>query len=267
MISNLQTSLVVSQCRNPAGVAALLSMAPVRHWTTVLSATACLLFLSACARTNVEHRTTDTRRMPKPDTIVVHDFSVSPDQVALDHNMGLRLQEMMGSQTDASERLRIAQEISKIVTQQLVKDLAKMGLNVVAAPAAGAPGTRILDIEGQFFSIDQGNQRQRMIIGFGMGASEVRVMVQAFETTGEGRELVDDFFVTTQSSRRPGLGPMGGAGAVAGNAAASLALSSTSMLVGARAQTVQADAQNLADRVSAELEKYFVQQGWLPAGK
>jgi hypothetical protein len=104
-----------------------------------------------------------------------------------------------------------------------------------------------------------------MIIGFGMGASEVRVLVQAYEITGQGRQLVDDFYVTTMSSRRPGMGPMGGGGAVAGNAVAGLALSSTSMLVGARAQTV--DAKNLADRVSVELEAFFSRQGWSPSGK
>lgn len=229
----------------------------------VLASLLCLMILSACARTNVDHRTTETRRLPKPDLVVVHDFSVSPDQVALDHNIGLRLQEVMGSQTEASERLRVAREISRIVSQELVKDLQKQGLNVVSASASPAVTGRTLDIEGQFFSIDQGNQRQRMIIGFGLGASEVRVLVQAFEGTGagNGRQLVDDFYITTQSSRRPGLGPMGG-GAVAGNAVAGLALSSTSMLVGARAQTVEADAINLADRISAELGTYFVQQGW-----
>lgn len=56
---------------------------------------------------------------------------------------------------------------------------------------------------------------------------------------------------------------MGGGGAVAGNAVAGLALSSTSMLVGGRAQTVEADAVNLADRIGAELGAFFVKQGWI----
>lgn len=228
-----------------------------------MAALAGLLLLAGCARTQVAYQRSESRPLPKPDTVVVHDFSVSPDQVALDQTMGLRLQEVMGGQTDASQRLKVAQEISRIVTQELVKDLQKQGLNAVTPASAANPAGRTLDIDGQFFSIDQGNQRQRMIIGFGMGASEVRVLVQAFEITGEGRQLVDDFYITTQSSRRPGLGPMGGGGAVAGNAVAGLALSSTSMLVGARAQTVEADAMNLADRIAAELGAFFAKQGWI----
>lgn len=226
-----------------------------------------LVLCSGCARTHVDYRATETRKLPSPATLVVHDFSISPDQVALDHNIGLRLQEAIGAKSDSAERLRIAQEISRIVSQQVVSDLRGKGFNAVLASASAVPGSPALDIEGQFFSVDQGNQRQRMIIGFGMGASEVRVLVQAYEVTGQGCELVDDFYVTTLSSRRPGMGPMGGGGAVAGNAVAGLALSSTSMLVGARAQTVEADAKNLADRVSVELEAFFARQGWTPTGK
>jgi len=94
---------------------------------------------------------------------------------------------------------------------------------------------------GFFLSIDQGNQRQRMIIGFGMGASEGRVLMWAVEMTEDGRQLVDNFYIITQSSWRPGVGPMGGV--VAGNAVVGLALSSTSMLVGARSQKVEADPE------------------------
>ncbi|MBN8249947.1 MAG: DUF4410 domain-containing protein [Verrucomicrobia bacterium] len=224
-----------------------------------------LLLATSCARTNVQYVGTDARPLPKPERIVVHPFGVSADQVALDQTIGLRLQELVGSKTDDGERLRIARELSGIVAKRLVQDLQGKGFDAVVAPAGTPPGAHTLEIDGQFLSVDQGSQRQRMIIGFGLGASEVRVLVQAFEVTDAGRVLADDFYINTQSSRRPGMGPMAGGGAVAGNAAAALAVSSTTALVGARAQTVEADAQNLADRVAEELQKYFVQQGWTPA--
>jgi len=224
-----------------------------------------LMLAASCARTNVEYVGAESRPMPRPERILVHPFGVSPDQVALDQTIGLRLQEIIGAKTDDSERLRIAQELSGIVAQRLAGDLQSKGFDAAVASAGTLPGVRTLEIDGQFLSVDQGSQRQRMIIGFGMGASEVRVLVQAFEVTEAGRALVDDFYIETQSSRRPGMGPMAGGGAVAGNAAAAVALSGTTALVGARAQTVEADAQNLADRVAAELQKFFAQQGWAPA--
>lgn len=232
----------------------------------MFSALGILMLLGvSCARTQVQYVGSNPRPLPRPERILVHPFGVSADQVALDQTIGLRLQELVGSKTDDSERLRIARELSGIVAQRLVQDLQGKGFDAVTAPAGTRPGVRTLEIDGQFLSVDQGSQRQRMIIGFGLGASEVRVLVQAFAVTDTGRELVDDFYINTQSSRRPGMGPMAGGGAVAGNAAAALALSGTTALVGARAQTVEADAQNLADRVAEELQKYFVQQGWTPA--
>src|SRR5262245_34916373 len=190
------------------------------------AAVAAALILAGCARTSVQSLSSVTTPMPKPDVIVVHDFSVSSDQVELDHTIGLRLQEMIGSQTDAGERMKVARQIAALVTKDVVADLRKKGHNVVSATETPNPAGRKLAIEGQFFSINQGSQRQRMILGFGMGASEVRTLIQAYEDTGSGPRLVDDFYATVQSSRRPGMGPMAGAGAVAVHTAASAATSS-----------------------------------------
>lgn len=224
-----------------------------------LAALVALLFLSACARTQVSSERSTSSSIPKPGVIVVHDFSVSPDQVALDHTIGLRLQELVGTQTDAGERLKLAQRIASLVATNVASDLRKLGYEAVVASADYRPPTGSLTVEGQFFSIDQGNQRRRMIIGFGAGASEVRVLVQAFENTASGPQLVEDFYATVQSSRRPGLGPMGGAGATVVSKATSGTLS---LLGGGNAQSVEADARHLADSITQELKGFFARQGW-----
>jgi hypothetical protein len=224
-----------------------------------LTAIAALLFLTACARTQISSERSTSSKIPKPGVIVVHDFSVSPDQVALDHTIGLRLQELVGTQTDSVERLKLAQKIASLVATNVVTDLKKLGYESVVASPDYRPPTGSLTVEGQFFSIDQGNQRRRMIIGFGAGASEVRVLVQAFENSPTGPQLVEDFYATVQSSRRPGLGPMGGAGATAVSKATSGTLS---LLGGGNAQSVEADARHLADSITQELKGFFSKQGW-----
>ena len=223
-----------------------------------LTALAALLFLSACARTHVSSERSTSSSLPRPSVIVVHNFSVSPDQVALDHTIGLRLQELVGAQTDASERLKLAQKIASVVTTNVVNDLKKLGYESIVASADYRPPTGSLTVEGQFFSIDQGSQRRRMIIGFGMGASQVRVLVQAFENTATGPQLVEDFYATVESSRRPGLGPMAGAGAAVIGKATSGALG----VLGGNEQSVEADARHLADSITQELRGFFSKQGW-----
>ena len=211
-----------------------------------LAALVALLFLSACARTHVSSERSTSSSLPKPSVIVVHNFSVSPDQVALDHTIGLRLQELVGAQTDESERLKLAQKIASVVTTNVVNDLKKLGYESIVASADYRPPAGSLTVEGQFFSIDQGSQRRRMIIGFGMGASQVRVLVQAFENTATGPQLVEDFYATVESSRRPGLGPMAGAGAAVVGKATSGALG----VLGGNEQSVEAahHREMIADR-------------------
>ena len=238
----------------------------MRRWPAILPAGfSCILLFSSCARTTVQPLRSEAGRLPKPDAVAVHDFSVSPDQVALDHTIGLRLRGLMGGDADANERLRVAQEISKIVTENLVKDLRKQGINAVTA-SSSIPAGRTLSIQGQFFSIDQGSQRRRLIVGFGVGASTVRTLVQVFEETGTGPRMMEDFYVTVQSSRKPGMGPMAGAGAAGVSAASSAVVGSATGLVGASSQTVEADARHLADQISEELKKFFLKQGWVTAG-
>ncbi len=102
-----------------------------------------------------------------------------------------------------------------------------------------------------------------MVVGFGAGASELRTLVQVFETTNEGRRLVEDFYATVKSSRKPGLGPMAGVGAAAGRAATSAVVSTGVGVATAHSQTVEGDAKNAADEITKTLKKFFVEQGWI----
>ena len=67
-----------------------------------------------------------------------------------------------------------------------------------------------MSIEGQFLTIDEGNRARRLVIGFGAGASHVRIAVQMLETIAGQHRLVEDFYTNASSSRKPGFGPMAG---------------------------------------------------------
>jgi truncated hemoglobin YjbI len=118
-----------------------------------------------------------------------------------------------------------------------------------------------LSVEGQILSINEGNKTRRLMIGFGSGASEVRTLTQVYEATGGEHRLVDDFYTTAKSSRKPGFGPMSGAGAAAGRAATTAAASAGIGFASERSQTAEADAQHAAREIAKELAKFFVEQG------
>jgi hypothetical protein len=237
---------------------------PARRLVLACLAGAVALAGAACARTSVEPDVQAVGRIPRPQMIYVHDFAVSPSAVTLDSAIGSRVLSMMKDTPESAQQLEVGQQVAKVVTENLVKEIAKLGIPASAAASAVPVAGPSLSIEGQFLTVDEGNRLRRAIIGFGAGASDVRSLVQVFETTNDGRRLVEDFYVTVKSSRKPGMGPMAGVGAATGRVAESAAVSAGVGVMSARSQTVEGDAKNTADQVVKELKKLFVQQGWIP---
>lgn len=66
-----------------------------------------------------------------------------------------------------------------------------------------------------------------------------------------------------KSSRKPGVGPMGGVGAAAGRAATAAATSAGIGVLTGRSQTVEADDKAAAKEIAEELRKLFVREGWV----
>ena len=221
--------------------------------------------MTACARVSTEDVTVRATGLPKPNLIVVHHFTVAASDVALDTGIRSRLEQIVRETPAANEQFRVGQEVSRVLAENLLKEIQTLG--IPAAPASLAqpvPGPT-LSIEGQLLTIDQGNQTRRLIIGFGAGASEVRTLVQIYEMTREGRRLVEDFYTTVKSSRKPGMGPMVGAGAAAARAAGSAAVAGAVGIMSARSQTVEGDAKNMAHEITKVLARFFAEQSWITA--
>jgi Domain of unknown function (DUF4410) len=224
-----------------------------------------LAAISACARSRVEHVRVHASGLPKPELIIVHHFAVSPAEVVLDSGIRARLSEFVTGTPEAEAQLKVAQEVARTVAEHLVEETRKLGMPAVSAAAASPLPGPTLSIEGQFVSIDEGNTTRRMIVGFGAGASEVRTLVQVYHVTHEERHLVEDFYTTVKSSRKPGMGPLVGVGAMAGRAATSAVVSGGVGLATAGLQTVEADARHTATEIAKVLARFFAAQGWIPA--
>ena len=83
---------------------------------------------AGCARTSVENVNVQATGLPRPQLIVVHDFGVSPGDVALDSAIGARLMEVAKSTPEADEQLKVGREVAKVVTDNLVKEIRKLGI-------------------------------------------------------------------------------------------------------------------------------------------
>jgi hypothetical protein len=224
--------------------------------------------LFGCAPTAVQQKDETLTQLPRPDRILVYDFAASPDEVKLDKGLSADLmqkyQEYKGTSRTAEE-IKVGHKVADVVAEELVKKIRSYGL--MAERAFGLPPTKgkVLMVKGQLLSIDEGNRTERVAIGLGAGRTSVQANVQVYELTPQGKQQVDTLRGPAKSGRKPGMGEMMGLGAIAGHLLASTlvsgALSGASEMTSA---TVEADGKRLAEKIAADLGKFFVGQDWIP---
>ena len=223
-----------------------------------------LTVMAGCARVSTGRVENSTDRLPKPEVILVHDYQVSRDDVQLDSAISSRIERAVKGTPEAEEQPKIEQEVGRALTTTLVDEIRKLGIRAEPATMASPVGGPTLSIEGQILSINEGNKAKRLVIGLRSGASEVRTLTQVYEvTSGDGHRLVEDFYTTVKSSRKPGFGPVAGIGAAAGLAASHVAVAGGVGAATALSQTVEADVQHGAKQIAKELAKFFLQEGWI----
>ncbi len=114
-----------------------------------------------------------------PRTVYVEDFVLDYQNVQADEGLRGRvgvLQRLprLRPEADPAERAR---RLVDLLAQSLVADLNEAGLPAQRlAPGAPMPADGWL-LHGVFVEVDEGNRLRRAVIGFGLGGSEMQVMV------------------------------------------------------------------------------------------
>ncbi len=217
-----------------------------------LSLAGCVVgLLAGCASTDATSQSQVQNFFPKPSQVLVYDFAVSPDEVELNSGLGADLQNLVTTETPRTEQEKaIGRQVADALANHLVTEIQALGLP--AQKASGPPPAtgNILQIKGQFISIDEGNQTERVVIGLGLGRTDVRTMTQVYESQNGSETLINKFDINAESGRKPGMAETMGAGGAAGNLAVS-AVVSTGAAVGSEAFSANVDAD--ADRTAKKL--------------
>ena len=220
-----------------------------------------LSLVAACGQTGIRRSALvpDTN-LPRPSRILLYDFAVSEQEVK--EYQGIMRQQP--NIKDASERERLlAQEVKDALAEEVVGALKPLGFVVDRV----ARGTRATDnelvIDGQFLTVDEGNPLNRLVVGFGTGASMVQTQVQLYQAP-EARKLME-FTTQADSGKMPGAAPTLGAGAVAqgGVTAGMVAANATVSGVRSYKSEVARMAAASGDQVARYLSEFFAKQGWI----
>ena len=147
----------------------------------------------------------DRRNLPPPTQILVYDFAVSPGEVSPDSAAADQLRGAGDDPYNNAQKSSLEHQIAGIVADRLVANLQDLDLPARRwrGPAPTGPG--IYTLEGQFVTIDEGNMAMRMIIGFGVGGTEIKTLVQAYASEPTGKRLLAEAEVSSESSSAPGL--------------------------------------------------------------
>jgi len=231
-----------------------------------LSATGLLFLLMAgCAKDNVQETYVEANTgMPKPNSVLIYNFAVNPDDVKTTSGLLGKIQSSMMQTTQSAEKIQLAREVSDALATELTQKIAAMGLNSIRADQSlrATPGSII--ITGAFVDIDEGNQAQRSVIGLGMGKSSLDSEVVVLAPSPSGDQELLAFDAHADSGDMPGAAVMGPAGAAAGAGTAAVTATNAAAGVVKGYKSASAhQAKAMADKIAAQLATYFAQQGWI----
>jgi hypothetical protein len=222
--------------------------------------------LAGCTSTKVTSDSEYEGFLPKPAEVLVYNFAVSPDEVELNSGIGADIQGLVEKAPSRTDQERaIGRQVADAVAHHLATELQALGLPVRRASGPPPAGVNTLEIKGQFVSIDEGNQTERVVIGLGLGRTDVKTLTQVYDRRNGTNILVNQFGINARSGDKPGMAETMGAGALAGNLAVS-AVVSTGVAVGSEAfsANVDADASRAAKKIAAQLKDLFLTEGWIP---
>jgi hypothetical protein len=222
--------------------------------------------LAGCASTNVTSNTESQGFLPKPAQVLVYNFAVSPEEVKMDSGLSADLEELVKqsktSRTD--QELAVGRQVADALANHLVTEIQALGLPASRASGPPPAGGKVLQVKGQLVSIDEGNRTERVVIGLGLGRTDVKTLTQVYEVRDGKGTSVEQFGIDARSGAKPGAAETMGAGAIAGHLLVSAVVSS-GVTVGSEAfsANVDADASRTAKKIATQLKDLFLTQGWI----
>jgi hypothetical protein len=220
--------------------------------------------LAACTHSTVqpEHEAKQADLL-QPSVVLVYKF------IGAQRALGAGRKARGAGDQDDEHTPQVAQEVSDVFADELVKEINGLGLPARRATRRTHIPANALVVSGHFVNIDAGNRVGRLVIGFGAGQASVDAQVQVLARGTKGLRTVLEFKTHADSGELPGAAATMGAGAaVEGGVTASMA-AANAVVGGIKAHrtALGALAARSADRATEYLSKFFGDQNWIPPEK
>ena len=221
-----------------------------------------LLSIAGCASSEVTSQNRYEGELAKPARIVVYDFAATPQDVP--PTSALAGLYATRDTPQSKEEIALGRELGALVAEKLTAELDSRGIPAVRAAEGNQPQIGDGVIKGGFVTVDEGSRLQRMLIGFGAGAAELRTLVEGYQQTAEGLSPLGSAEVEAAGGQMPGVLAPVGVGAAAGRAATSAVISGAASTVREiDPETLEGAADRTAEEVADIVEEAYRQRGWL----
>ena len=221
-----------------------------------------MVVAAGCASTQVSNRQQlVSGPLPRPAHIWVYDFAATPADVPADSALAGHYSTDT-SQTD--EQIATGRQLGAEIAAQLVDQIGAMGLPAARGGAETTPQINDIVLRGYLVSIDKGSAAERLVIGFGSGASELKTAVEGYQMTARGLRKLGSGTVQSGGSKGPGAA-LGVVGLLATGNPAGLIISTGVKVYGEASggSTVQGRAKQTATEIANVLQQRFQQEGWI----
>jgi hypothetical protein len=222
-----------------------------------------LLLIAGCASTKVTNRDQLVYgQLPRPNTIWVYDFAATPEGVPDESALAGQYSEHSTPQT--AKEIETGRKLGTEIAAQLVEQIRVMGMNAARAMAGTTPQINDIVLRGYLISYNAGSAAKRFMIGFGSGASDLKVAVEGFQMTAQGLRKLGSGTTNAEGAKTPGE-DLGVLGLIATHNPAGLIISGGMHLYGEESgkATIQGRAKATAKEIADVLKKRFQEQGWI----
>ncbi len=207
----------------------------------------------------------------RPSKLVVYEFAVSPPEMIQNQRIVDGAYQFNTWNLEQQERSRLAteREAAGDLTDDLIKKLTDLSFNAMKLPRGTAPPNDALVIDGQLLNVDEGDIVSRLLIGFGLGASQLDGRVKVYQMVLGAPTALLDFKVHTDSGKMPsdvvttGLGAAISGGTTLVSAATSGGLTSIDLY----RSTIRSLTSLMANRIVGYFSQYAATRGWVNQGQ
>lgn len=233
----------------------------IRH---IISWLFVLTLAAGCASTKVLEQESKfgKEKLPRPDNIYVFPFAATPADIpSWSEAAKMHVQP---SKPETPEEIEKGRKLGTLIAKELVAEIQGMGLPAKLGSKETVPQMNDILLMGYFVAIQEGSATERIALGFGEGAAELKTAVEGYQMTKEGLRQLGKGKVQHGGDQKPGMvvplvvlaataNPIGLV--VGGAAKAAGELTDKDTIIGA--------AKDTAKRIGDHLRVKAREQGWV----